>query len=71
MKTEEICFGLDPEQDKRSLLMFIQKFANPTLLETLVPRLQEQEITAVLDLLSSLMRQHMSDKEYHQLFLKE
>ena len=67
---EEICFGLNRETDERSLAIFIQKFSDPAFLETLIPRLTDSDITATLDFLSQLMHKHMSEKEYHSIFLK-
>ena len=66
-----ICFGLDRATDERSLAAFLQRFAEPKLLEQLIPRLTEQEIAAAVDVLSGLLRQHLSEKEYHRLFLQD
>ena len=71
LKTESICFGLNRETDERSLAEFLQRFAEPTFLQTLIPRLEEGEITSLLDFLSRLMHKHCSEKEYHHLFLKD
>jgi len=71
LKADAICFGLNRETDERSLAAFLQRFAEPAFLQTLIPRLEEGEITALLDFLSRLMHKHCSEKEYHRLFLKE
>ena len=64
-----ICFGLNRETDEESLALFLKKFGEDRLLHTLIPRLDDAEITAVLDLFSGLMKKHLSKQEYHQLFL--
>lgn len=69
--TTPICFGLDRPTDEASLIAFIERFARPGLLASLVPRLADSEITAALDFLTDLMQKHLSDKEYHRLFLAE
>jgi hypothetical protein len=71
LKAETICFGLNRETDERSLTAFLQRFAEPAFLQTLIPRLEEQEITALLDFLSRLMHKHCNEGEYHRLFLKD
>ena len=71
MKAENICFGLNRETDERSLAEFLQRFAQPAFLQALIPRLEEGEITSLLDFLSRLMHKHCSEKEYHCLFLKD
>lgn len=68
---ERICFGLDRATDEESLRLFLHRFTAPPLLATLLPRLAEQEITAVVALLSTLLRQHLTDPEYHRLFLSD
>ena len=71
LKAENICFGLNRETDERSLAAFLQRFAEPAFLQTLIPRLEDEEIAALLDFLSRLMHKHCSEKEYHRLFLKD
>jgi hypothetical protein len=66
---DQICFGLDRETDERSLIAFIKAFTGRDLLATIVPRLEDREITAVVDMLTGLMKKHFSEQEYHQLFL--
>jgi hypothetical protein len=71
LKPGTICFGLNRETDEQSLAAFLQRFAEPDFLQTLIPRLEEEEITSLLDFLSRLMHKHCSEKEYHRLFLKD
>lgn len=71
LDTGNICFGLDRETDERSLIVFIERFAAPALLGTLIPRLDDAELTAILDFLSRLMHKHISEAEYHRLFLRD
>jgi surfactin synthase thioesterase subunit len=70
-KASEIAFGLDRATDERSLILFMERFARPALLATLVPRLDDQEIVALLDHLGGLMKKHLREPEYHRLFLKD
>lgn len=70
-RASEMAFGLDRATDESSLLLFLERFARPELLATLVPRLDEQEIIAVLDQLGDLMKKHLREPEYHRLFLKD
>jgi len=65
----EICFGFDRQTDERSLAAFLRCFVSSGMLQTLVPRLADQEITDTVDFLTGLMQRHLSDAEYHRLFL--
>ncbi len=64
-----ICFGLDRQTDEESLQHFVRTFAKPELLDVLVPRMADDEISQLLDELTTLMGKHFKEKEYHALFL--
>ncbi len=64
-------FGLDRETDEKSLMVYLQKFSDDHFLETLIPRLKDDEIEAILELISHLLKTHLKEDEYHRLFLKE
>lgn len=66
----EICFGIDRPTDEASLVAFLGCFANPELLNSLVPRLTDAELNGLLDQITGLMRNHLTHQEYHRLFLK-
>ena len=64
-------FGLDRATDEQSLITFLKQFSEDRLLGTLAPRMSEDEIHQVVDLLTTVMRNHLSGEEYHSLFLGE
>ncbi len=64
-------FGLDRETDEATLKVYLQKFSDDACLAGLVPRLDAAELAELFDLLSRLLRRHLSSPEYHALFLKE
>jgi hypothetical protein len=64
-----ICFGWDRATDEQSCQAFLSRFSNPRFLSVLAPRLTDQELSALIDHLSGLMKQHLSEGEYHRLFL--
>lgn len=66
-----VAFGLSRELDEKSLMYYLQKFSDDDLLKVLVPRLSDEELNRLFALLSELMRIHLSDGEYHRLFLKD
>jgi hypothetical protein len=67
----DIAFGFDRATDEQSLSLFLQRFVDRDLLDTLLPRLQDDETIEVVDMLTKIMQKHLSEKEYHALFLKE
>ena len=66
-----IVFGFDRKTDEQSLQAFLQHFADKKLLEVLLPRLQDKDITATVDFLTTIMKNNLSEEEYHTLFLAE
>lgn len=70
-RPEEICFGLNRQTDEKSMAAFLTRFADPAFLEILIPRLANDEITAMLDFLTNLMHKHVNEAEYHRLFLRD
>lgn len=65
----KICFGLDRVTDERSLAVFLRLFSRDELLRTLVPRLADQDITQLVDTVTGILRDHLQEEEYHELFL--
>ncbi|MCL1979835.1 MAG: cytoplasmic protein [Proteobacteria bacterium] len=64
-------FGLNRTTDEQSLITFLRQFSDDRLTRELVPRMSEEEIHQLVDLLTQIMRNHLSGDEYHRLFLGE
>jgi len=66
-----IVFGFDRATDEQSLQLFLERFADKKVLGVLLPRLQDDDILTTVDFLTAVMRKHLSEEEYHTLFLAE
>ncbi len=66
-----IAFGYSREEDERSLIAFMQKFSDDDLMMLLSSRVSDSEIENLVDLLTGLMKKHLSEEEYHRYFLKD
>ncbi|WP_417912396.1 hypothetical protein [Candidatus Electronema sp. TJ] len=66
---EQICFGLNRATDERSLSFFLRLFSRDELLNALPSRLADEEISGLVEYLTGLLRRHLTEKEYHELFL--
>lgn len=64
-------FGLDRDTDENALIYYLQKISDDTLARTLVPRMTDEERQNIFDMLGHLLKKHLSEDEYHQLFLKD
>lgn len=68
---DQICFGLNRQLDEQSLALFLSLFNQKQLLETLIPRLAEDDIMSLVHQLTGLLQKHLTEKEYHELFLRD
>jgi hypothetical protein len=66
-----IGFGLNRESDMDTVIYYLQKFSDDQLMNLLRNRLSDEECQAIFDLLSGLLRKHLSESEYHRYFLKD
>ena len=64
-------FGLNRESDMDTVIYYLQKFSDDRLMALLRGRLTDEDRLAIFDLLSNLLRRHLSEPEYHRYFLKE
>ncbi len=66
-----VAVGLSREIDEATLVVYLQKFSDDRLMETIRGRLADEEIHQTLDWIMGLLRKHLSHEEYHRLFLLE
>jgi TorA maturation chaperone TorD len=63
--------GFDRETDEETLMFYLQKFSEDTFLQTFVPRLSDREIEEIYLFVNDKLKQHITEEEYHHLFLKD
>jgi hypothetical protein len=66
-----LAHGLDRESDLATLTVYLQKLSDDDLAAILLPRLTRSEVDALFDLIATTLRRHLSEEEYHRLFLRE
>ncbi len=64
-------FGLDRETDENTIVFYLQKFSDDALITHLVKQMTDEELMEIFTLLSRLMKAHLTESEYHRLFLKD
>ena len=64
-------FGLDRETDERTLTWYLQKFSDDDHMALIRERMSEEDLKTLFDLLGSLLKKHLSEEEYHSVFLKD
>ena len=63
-------FGLDRKTNEDTVIVYLQKFSDDNLMELLRSRLTDEELGEIFNLISRLLYQKLSEKEYHTCFLK-
>ncbi len=64
-------YGLNRETNEQTLIYYLQKFSDDKLMKVLISRLSDLEMEDLFDRISALMSKHLTEEEYHRLFLKE
>lgn len=64
-------FGMDKKTDEETLMFYLQKFSEDSFMKTFIPRLEQEELEEVYLLINRLLKQHITEDEYHALFLKD
>ena len=64
-------FGLDRAHDQNNIVYYLEKLSDDTLLQTLVKRLSDDELNDIFSLVTRLLKRHLTESEYHRLFLKD
>jgi hypothetical protein len=64
-------FGMDRETDEDTLMFYLQKFSEDSFMKAFIPRLEDPELEEIYLLINTLLKRHISEDEYHALFLKD
>ena len=64
-------FGLDRTTDENTVICYLQKFSDDRLMAQLAKRLSDEELEKIFTMITRLLKRHLTDKEYHHLFLKD
>ena len=68
---ELIGFGMDRETDEATVIVMLQKLSDDALMDLLRHRLSNEELNDLFEMISNLVRKHLSEEEYHAIFLKD
>ena len=64
-------YGADRETDENTVIYYLQKFSEDRLMATLTKRMTDGELEEIFNLINRLLKNHLTESEYHTLFLKE
>ena len=64
-------FGFDRKTDEETIMFYLQKFSEDSFLKTVLPRMSDMELEEIYLFINTKLKQHISEDEYHDLFLKD
>lgn len=69
--TGMVGFGMDRETDEFTVMYYLQKFSDDNFIQQLIKRLSDKELEDIFNLMTQLLKLHLTEPEYHHLFLKD
>jgi hypothetical protein len=64
-------FGFSRDVDENTLTYYLQKFSDDKFMEMIRGRMSNTDMEALFDMLTRLMKQYLTEEEYHRYFLKD
>jgi len=64
-------YGLDRRSNEDTVKLYLQKFSDDKLMGTILARMADEELDELFEFMGKMLWKHLSEEEYHQLFLKD
>ena len=64
-------YGADRETDENTIIYYLQKFSDDKLMATITQRMADEELLETFEFINRLLKKHLTESEYHRLFLKD
>ncbi len=64
-------YGADRKTDENTIIYYLQKFSHDRLMAMVTQRMTDEEMLELFNLINRILKNHLTEAEYHQLFLKD
>lgn len=64
-------YGLDRETNEQTVQVYLQKFSDDRLMETVLKRMTDEDLDELFEVVGKTLKNYLSEPEYHRLFLKD
>jgi hypothetical protein len=64
-------FGADRKTDENTIIYYLQKFSDDQLMSIITRRMTDTELEETFELINRILKNHLTESEYHNLFLKD
>lgn len=66
-----VAFGLGREENENTITYYLQKFSDDELMALIRGRMSDSDLEELFTLLGRLLKQYLTEEEYHRVFLKD
>ena len=64
-------YGMDRETNENTIIYYLQKFSDDRFMATITKRMTDAELLEIFDFINRVLKNHLTESEYHKLFLKD
>jgi hypothetical protein len=64
-------FGLNRQSNEDTLAVYLQKFSDDTLMNTVLKKMSDDDLETMFDIITGMLKRYLTDAEYHRIFLKD
>ncbi len=64
-------FGFSRDVDECTITYYLQRFSEDELMALIKGRMSKKDMEELFNLITRLMKQHLTEEEYHKHFLKD
>jgi len=64
-------YGADRETNENTIIYYLQKFSDDKFMATITKRMTDEELLEMFEFINRLLKNHLTESEYHKLFLKD
>ena len=64
-------FGFSRDVDECTITYYLQRFSEDELMALIRGRMSQKDMEELFNLITRLMKQHLTEEEYHKHFLKD
>lgn len=64
-------FGLTRKHSEEAIHYYLQKLSDDGFMKIILPKLKDDELEYLHNIIFTLLKNHISEDEYHKFFLKD
>jgi len=67
----EPAFGLSRKNNEEAVQYYLQKLSEDSFMDIILPRLKDNDLEYLHNIIFTLLKNYISEDEYHKYFLKD